>query len=81
MLTLRRGRLLYLIAKEISQKHTKFLVFGLCIGFITSFGLSRITPLFEKIWLHPVDRIGLVGDYTPTTLPLSIQKLISRRRF
>ena len=78
MLTLRRGRLLYLIAKEISQKHTKFLVFGLCIGFITSFGLSRITPLFEKIWLHPVDRIGLVGDYTPTTLPLSIQKLISR---
>lgn len=78
MLTLRRGRLVYLIAKEISQKHAKFLVLGLCIGFMTSFGFSRIAPLLEKIWFHPVDRIGLVGDYTPTTLPLSIQQLISR---
>ena len=78
MLTLRRGRLLYLIVKEISHKHTKFLVIGLCIGFITSFGLSRFTLLFEKIWFHKIDRIGLVGEYTPTTLPLSIQQLISR---
>ncbi len=78
MRTLRRGRLLYLIVKEISHKHTKFLIFGLCIGFFTSFGLSRFTPIFQKIWFYDVDRIGLVGEYTPSTLPLSIQQLISR---
>jgi peptide/nickel transport system substrate-binding protein len=28
-------------------------------------------------WFHPIDRIGVVGDFTPSTLPLSIQDLIS----
>ncbi|OGG11986.1 hypothetical protein A2Z00_02050 [Candidatus Gottesmanbacteria bacterium RBG_13_45_10] len=62
---------------ELAQKYTKSLVLGFVAGLVLSLGFWRVYPFIQAHWLSPVDRIGMVGAFTPTTLPLSIQKRIS----
>ncbi len=77
MTLLRKGRLLFLIARELSHKYTKALALGFVSGLILSLGFFRLLPLIKQQWFIPVDRIGLVGDFTPATLPLLIQTYVS----
>ncbi|MCX6794099.1 MAG: ABC transporter substrate-binding protein [Candidatus Gottesmanbacteria bacterium] len=77
MTLLRKGRLVFLIARELSHKHTKALVLGFVSGLFLSIGLLRLIPLIKQQWFMPVKRIGMVGEFTPATLPLSIQQYIS----
>jgi peptide/nickel transport system substrate-binding protein len=77
MTLLRKGRLVFLITRELSHKYTKALVFGFVSGLVLSVGILRLFPLIKQQWFIPVDRIGMVGDFTPATLPLSIQQYIS----
>ena len=77
MTLLHQSRLFFLIAKELAQKYTKSLALGFVSGLILSLVLWRIIPFVQWQWFTPVDRIGLVGEFTPSTLPLSIQKEIS----
>lgn len=73
----RRGRFLLRLTRELSHKYTLSLVFGFLLGLFGSIAMVRFSPYIYELWLTPVDRIGLIGDFTPTTLPLNVQNLIS----
>lgn len=77
MSVLQKGRLVFLIARELSHKYTKALALGFVSGLILSLGFFRLFPIIRQQWFIPVDRIGMVGNFTPATLPLTIQQYIS----
>ncbi len=70
-------RIVFLIVVELARKYTRSLVLGFFIGLFLSFAFWKTYPLFSAVFLRPVDRIGMVGDFSPTNLPLNIQELIS----
>ncbi len=71
---IRRGRFFYWLLRELAQKYTKAVALGLIMGVALAIMLSRIS---QQVPLGTVERIGMVGEFTPSTLPLSIQKRIS----
>lgn len=73
----RRSRYFYWILKDLSVKHTRSLLFGFIIGFVLSVSYWRLAPLITKTWFTQAERIGVVGDFQPENLPLSIQNQIS----
>ncbi len=77
MALFRRGRLLYLVARQLGQKYTKALTLGFIFGLLLSLGFWRVYPTIRKLWFTPVVRTGLVGEFNPTTLPSSVQHLLS----
>lgn len=77
MTLLHRGRLFFLIARTLAQKYTKSLALGFISGLILSFTFWRIVPFIRQQWFTPVDRIGIVGTFSPATLPTEVQKEIS----
>lgn len=72
-----RGRLFILIARTLAQKYTKSLALGFISGLVLSLTFWRIVPFIREQWFTPVDRIGIVGTFTPATLPVVVQKEIS----
>lgn len=78
MAVARTTRFFLLILLEIARKYTRALIAGLILGVVGSIGFLRIYPNLTAIWLHPVKRIGIIGQFTPTNLPLFIQRHISR---
>ncbi len=72
----RRARLVLLIFKELSQKYTKLFLAGFTTGVLISFVFWRLFPVIESFFA-PVDRIGIVGEFTPSSLPAQIQTLLS----
>lgn len=77
MAVLRSWRIFFLIVTQLAQKYTKALSVGFLAGFLLSLGFWRIYPFVSQQWLTPVSRIGIVGEYTPNSLPITIQKEIS----
>jgi len=77
MALFRRGRLLFLIARQLGQKYTKALVFGFLSGLAISVGFWRFVPIIRQQWFAPVVRTGLVGEFTPATIPISVQSQVS----
>lgn len=77
MAIFRRGRFYWRLIRELSAKYTVALIFGFILGIIGSLTILRILPTVTKIWFSPVARIGVIGDFTPSTLPLSVQEEIS----
>lgn len=71
------ARLYVLVAIELAKKYTRSLVLGFFIGLVASLSFWKIYPIVFATFLHPVERIGMVGDFTPSSLPLSVQSLIS----
>ncbi|MEK9143746.1 MAG: ABC transporter substrate-binding protein [Patescibacteria group bacterium] len=77
MMFFRKSRLVYLVAREVSKKYTLPLLIGFFLGI---FGMIAIKQLFPKLSMYVSTktlRIGVVGDVTPTTLPMNIQELLS----
>ena len=70
-------RLFFLVAIELAKKYTRSLILGFFVGLLASLLFWKIYPILFVTWLQPIDRIGLVGDFTPSTLPPSVQQLIS----
>ena len=73
----RRGRFLFWAVRELSQKYTKSLLLGIVLGFGLMVGLYAVYPLINTLTLSKIDRVGYIGEYTPSTLPLSIQEQLS----
>ncbi|MBI2404943.1 ABC transporter substrate-binding protein [Candidatus Gottesmanbacteria bacterium] len=73
----RRGRFFYWLARELSYKYTLWLTFGFIVGLAASIAFGRFLPLIVATWFSPIDRIGVIGEFTPSTLPLPIQQEIS----
>lgn len=70
-------RLYALVTIELAKKYTRSLILGFIIGLGASLAFWNIYPFVFVTWFHPVERIGMVGDFTPSTLPGSVQTLIS----
>ncbi len=77
MTLFRRSRLIFLIARQLAQKYTKALALGFVSGLVISIGFWRVLPFIKEQWFTPVERIGIVGEFTPASLPPSVQKYIS----
>jgi len=71
---LRRGRFFYWLISELVRKYTKALVLGVTLGIGLAIIFSR---LGQQVQLGTVERIGVVGEFSPSNLPLTIQKQIS----
>lgn len=56
------------------QKEKKIIVLGIIAG---SFSFVLIPRIFRLLVIRPTQRIGIVGRFTATDLPLEIQQLIS----
>lgn len=76
-MVIRRWRFYYRLLKELSTKYKSSLYFGLILGFAGSIAISRLGWSVWRQLFNPVERIGLVGEFTPSTLPLPVQHLIS----
>ena len=77
MTVLKRGRLLYWFVRDLVKRYTRSLMIGFIVGFVVTLVALRFAPIIASSFFHPVDRIGIVGEATPSTLPPSIQKLLS----
>lgn len=73
----KHSRYYYRLAREVSQKYKFALVFGFLLGLAGSIGFIHIYPLWIAPMILPVQRIAIVGDFTPSSLPQSIQEQIS----
>ncbi len=77
MTAFRSWRLFYLVVIELAQKYTRALVAGFFAGISLSLIFWRAYPFISQQWLTPVEHIGMVGQFTPNSLPTSIQRKIS----
>ncbi len=59
------------------MKHRLALVSGFLMGLVGSLILVRAFPYVQRNFFLPIERIGIVGQYSPTTLPQSLQSLVS----
>ncbi len=72
-----KTRFAYSFFIKIAKKYTLSLLGGFLLGVFGSIGIHRLSPIIMSKWFHQVKRIGIVGEFTPTTLPISIQHQIS----
>lgn len=77
MILARRSRFIVHLIRELASKYRFALLFGFVLGLSGSFVILRLLPTIQNQYFKPVDRIGIIGAYTPTTLPISVQRLIS----
>jgi len=74
---LRKLRVIFWFSQEFIKRHSSFFLIGFSTGLLLFFFLLRIYPLLEAASSINKKRIGMVGVYTPTTIPPAIQNLIS----
>lgn len=72
-----KSRYLILVTRELSKKYTFPLLIGFFLGLFGMIGFRQVAPKLLNQIAAPTIHVGLVGDVTPATLPLSIQTLIS----
>lgn len=77
MALFRRSRFLILVTREISKKYSLPLAAGFFLGLVGMVALRGVLPRLVHEMSQPMTRIGIVGEVTPATLPLSIQILVS----
>ncbi len=73
----RSVRLFFLVIAELARKYTRSLVLGFFAGLLLSVLFWRTYPLVSRSLMRATDRIGIVGEFSPSTLPNSIQQLVS----
>jgi len=71
-----KTRLLFWLTSAFFSRYKKHLLFGFIGGFLFFLLSTRLSPLMALLFPSKKN-VGIVGTYTPTTLPLSIQNSIS----
>lgn len=77
MIKSHRARFLFRLIRELTHHYTRAIIFGFFLGLGGSVALLRLYPIVIERLFMPVTRIGVVGEFSPTTLPISIQQLVS----
>lgn len=77
MTTFKRWRIFYLIIIELAQKYTKALFGGFIAGFVLSLLFWKLYPVIVKPFFVRIERVGVIGEFSPNSLPQSIQKELS----
>ena len=70
-------RILFLITAELARKYTRSLILGFCVGLFAVFCLLENLSNPEHLSFSSTERIGLVGEFSPSTLPQLIQNQVS----
>ncbi len=78
VVNIRRVRFLLWVLQELVEKYRRALVLGFLIGLGVAVVFWQVLPLVTELYLAPVERIGVVGEFTPSTLPVSIQEKMSQ---
>lgn len=73
----RRLRYTVWFTRELFHKYSISLGIGLSLGLAVAIMVWKFIPFVSHEWFTPIIRIGVVGEYSPTTLPLFIQKQLS----
>ena len=74
---LKRSRFIYWFIQELTKKYKRHIIFGLVIGSISIIALQNFVIPFYISKAKKIEYIGIVGDYTVSTLPNSILGQIS----
>ena len=77
MLGGRSVRLFFLVVAELARKYTRSLILGFLAGLLLSILFWRAYPILSHFFAPTTERIGMVGEFSPSTLPVSIQQLVS----
>jgi peptide/nickel transport system substrate-binding protein len=77
MSLVKRTRFLYWFIKELGKLYKRHIVFGLVIGSITFIAIQNFILPFYRTRAKKTEYIGIVGDYTVSTLPEPILNQIS----
>lgn len=77
MTTSKRFRFVYWFLKDLFRRYRRALFFGFIGGFIVTLILGRLGPVLLSPLTRSVERIGIVGKFTPSNVPMSIQKELS----
>lgn len=74
---LRKSRYIILVTRELYKKYTIPLLVGFLLGLFGMIAIRQFALRSASQLTAPAIHIGVVGDLTPATLPLSIQRLVS----
>lgn len=77
MTVFRKSRFLILVTGELTRKYTFPLIIGFFLGLVSIVAVRSILPRIVNQVAQPIEHIGLVGEVTASSLPLSIQELVS----
>lgn len=73
----KRFRSFFWLSSELLKRHYKVVAVSFIVALFIVINFSRLSRGMQNVsGIHP-QRIGVVGAYTPTTLPLFIQELVS----
>lgn len=74
----RKARVFFWFLKAFIDKHRNFLFLGFIVGLLISLVLIKFYPLLLfRSNFGKIKKIAVVGNYTPTNLPLSLQNYLS----
>lgn len=74
---IRRIRFLFWVLRELVVKYRRSLLLGLLIGLSSALVLGKFSRPITSFLFSNVVHIGIVGEFSPTTLPIEIQQKIS----
>jgi len=74
---LKKSRYFYWFIAEIVKKYKRQIIFGLFTGSISLILIANFILPFYRLQMKKTEYIGIVGDYTPSTLPQHILRQIS----
>ena len=77
MFILRKVRVFFWIVRILALKYTKALVLGFFVGLCSTLFITKLFPIIKVTFFAPIKRIGIVGEFSPSTLPRSIQDSLS----
>ncbi|MCL4200443.1 ABC transporter substrate-binding protein [Patescibacteria group bacterium] len=77
MIASKSVRIFFLVVVELARKYTRSLVLGFFVGILLSVLFWQAYPLVRTSLFSSTERIGLVGEFSPSTLPPLIQNQIS----
>lgn len=75
---LRKSRFIILVTRALVRKYTLPLLFGFFLGLFGMIAVRQYAASAAARLAVPTIHVGMVGDVTPASLPLSIQTRISR---
>lgn len=73
----KRIRFFYWFSRDLIKRYKRAIVIGFTVGLVATIIVGRLFPILFNSITKPVERIGIVGDISPSTLPLSIQNELS----
>ncbi len=68
---------IYFFVETFTRRHFTFLIGGFVAGFVFTLLVFRFSPVFVGLFSLNKKVIGIIGEYTTDSLPLSVQQLIS----